>query len=57
MDIDLTNGVGHFGSTGLVGPLNNAGMAGATGYSTATTTVTVTSGTTFDAGSILVYGW
>ena len=57
MDIDLTNGVGHFGSTGLAGPLSTAGTAGATGYSTATTTVTVTSGTTFDAGSILVYGW
>lgn len=55
MDIDLTNGVGHAYATNAAGPLNSA-SAGATGYSTATTTVTLTSGTTFDAGSVLVYG-
>ena len=57
-DIDLTNGVGMSQisiSTG--GGATSQTQAAPTGYSTATTTVTVTSGTTFDAGSILVYGW
>ena len=53
-DIDLTNGVGVISGFGA-GSFSSTG--GATGYSTATTSITVTSGTTFDAGSILVYGW
>lgn len=53
-DIDLTNGVGVISGFGA-GSFSSTG--GATGYSTATTSITVTSGTAFDGGSILAYGW
>lgn len=56
VDVDLGTGIAQSPGGSGGGPMNNPNT-GNTGYSTATTTVTVTSGTTFDAGSILVYGW
>lgn len=56
VDIDLATGIAVGYSQGSPGPLNTTGTGGACGITNASTAVTLSSGTAFDAGSFKVQG-
>lgn len=53
--VDLATGLA-LGATKETGSANGAVLTGATGYSTATTSVSVSTSNTFDGGSVRIYG-